>query len=287
MRTEQTFQVVMQTKASAKLMSASRFCYPPYLCYYANSCIKTADDGSKEDFYVSTNTWPQILAQYQGALSFVNSKTKAIAITDAINYGVAQLRLRLRMGNSTNFLVDNKNNPVEVGIHSFPLTAVMVGPQYDVAYNFDPLLSSDEHTVYDPRISDASNQTIYLVPFVDSEYAQTLVLPTRTNETVYLVLEFQNNSETDFYGANGLILKGSKFYMTAKLDPTTATNYNPDDAKVNRVFAQDGYTEVNGVISDLKKAWNVVPDTRDPQLEVGVSMEMKWIQSTTTNVLLD
>lgn len=284
---EQAFQVVMQTKASAKLMSASRFCYPPFLCYYANSCIKTADDGSKENFYVSTNTWPQILAQYQGTLPFVNSKTTAVAITDAINYGVAQLRLKLRMGNNSNTLMDSKDNPVEVGTHSFPLTAVMVGPQYDVAYNFDPLLSSDEHTVYDPRIVDAANQTIYLVPFVDSEYAQTLVLPTRANETVYMVLEFQNDSETEFYGANGLILKGSKFYMTAKLDPTTATNYNPDDAKVNRVFAQDGYTEVNGVISDLKRAWNVVPDTRDPQLEVGVSMEMKWIQSTTTNVLLD
>lgn len=284
---EQAFQVVMQTKASAKLMNTNRFCYPPFLCYYANSRIRTADDGSKEDFYVSTNTWSQILAQYQGALSFVNSKTTAIAITDAINYGVAQLRLKLRMGTNGNTLLDSRNNAVEVGTHSFPLTAVIVGPQYDVAYNFDPLLASDEHAVYDPRVVDAANQTVYLVPFVDSEYTQTLVLPTRKDETVYLVLEFQNDSDTDFYGANGLILKGSKFYMTARLNPTAALNYNPDDAKVNRVFAQDGYTEANGVVSDLKGAWNVVPDTRDPQLEVGVSMEMKWIQSTTTNVPLD
>ena len=63
--------------------------------------------------------------------------------------------------------------------------------------------------------------------------------------------------------------------------------YNADDNTMNRVFSQDGYTEVTCVVSDLKGAWNVVPDTRDPQLEIGVSMEMKWTHSTTTNVLLD
>jgi hypothetical protein len=82
-------------------------------------------------------------------------------------------------------------------------------------------------------------------------------------------------------------MNGSKFYMTAKLDPKNATGYNADDNTMNRVFSQDGYTEVTCVVSDLKGAWNVVPDTRDPQLEIGVSMEMKWTHSTTTNVLLD
>ena len=171
---------------------------------------------------------------------------------------------------------------------NFPLTALIVGPQYDVAYNFDPSASSDEHAIYDPRVMDHENNPIYLIPYsVATAYANTLVLPTKKDEVVYLILEFTNNSGVDFNGANGVIVNGSKFYMTAKLDPTKAVGYNADDNTMNRVFSQDGYTEVTCVVSDLKGAWNVVPDTRDPQLEIGVSMEMKWTHSTTTNVLLD
>lgn len=284
----QEYQVVMETKVSAKVMSASRFSYPPMLCYYANSRIKTSDVDSEEEHYIGSNTWNQILAQYQSTSDFVNSKTRAVAIMDAINYGVSQLRIRMRLGNSnSNILLDSDNRQIEVGLSSFPLTALIVGPQYDVAYNFEPLASSDEHALYDPRVVDIGNKNINMVPFVPSEYTQTLALPTRKDEKVYLILEFENNSGVDFNGANGVILNGSKFYMTAKLDPTKAVGYNADVNTMNRVFSQDGYTEVTCVVSDLKGAWNVVPDTRDPQLEVGVSMEMKWTHSTTTNVLLD
>ena len=284
----QTFQVVMETKASAKVMSANRFCYPPILCYYANSSIKTSDADSEEEHYIATNTWSQILANYQSTSDFVNSKTRAIALTDAINYGVAQLCIRLKLSNSnSNILLDSDNRQIEVGLSSFPFTGIILGPQYDVAYNFNPRQSSDEHAIYDAQVVDVNNGVIYMVPFVNSEYTQTLALPTRKDEVVYLILEFENRSGVDFVGANGIIMNGSKFYMTAKLDPKNATGYNADDNTMNRVFSQDGYTEVTCVVSDLKGAWNVVPDTRDPQLEIGVSMEMKWTHSTTTNVLLD
>jgi hypothetical protein len=124
------------------------------------------------------------------------------------------------------------------------------------------------------------------MPYEDPVF-QTLVLPTRKDEEVYFVLEFENRSGVDFYGVNGLILHGSKFYMTAKLDPKDGTGYDPDNHTMNRIFAQDCVTQINCIVKDLKGAWNVVPDLRDPQLEVGVSMEMKWIQSTTTNLRLD
>lgn len=282
---EQKYQVQMQTKASAKLMSANRFCYPPFLCYYANSLIKTSDADSEEEHYVSTNSWNQILDEYRSSYTFVNSQTRAIAIKNKINYGVAQLRVNLRCPSK---LYDQGNiHEIMVTGDNFPMTAIIVGPQYDVAYNFDPLLSSEDHMIYDPRVVDSGNYPIYMLPYNQTTaFTQTLVLPTKKDEVVYLILEFENNSKTDFYGANGLILKGSKFYMMAKLDPSTASGYNPEDNTMNRVFSQDGYTEVTCVVNDLKGAWNVVPDTRDPQLEIGVSMETKWTHSTTTNVLL-
>lgn len=282
----QKFQVVMQTKASAKIMASNRICYPPLLCYYVNSRVKISEDDSKEEYYVSTNSWDDILDEYESASTHVTSKTKAVAITDAINYAVALLQVNIKAplklydrGNAHEILVNGTN---------FPFTGLLVGPQYDVAYNFDPLLTSDEYTVYDNQIMDVSNNQIFMLPYNNATaYTQTLVLPTRKDETVYLILEFENNSGVDFNGANGLILNGSKFYMTAKLDPTTASNYNSSDNTKNRVFFQDGYTVVTCVVNDLKGAWNVVPDTRDPQLEIGVSMETKWTHSTTTNVRLD
>lgn len=281
----QEFQVVMQTKASAKIMDTSRFCYPPLLCYYANSRIKTSDADSEEEHYIPSNTWTDILNEYSHSSAKVTTNTQAVAIVDVVNYGVSQLRICLKPALT---LRDRGNvNVITVNGTNFPLTGVLVGSQYDVAYNFDPLLSSDDHTVYDSNIVDGSNNSIYMLPYQTTAFTQTLVMPTRKDEVVYIVLEFENKTGVDFYGANGLILKDSKFYMTAKLDPTSASNYDSDDKTKNRVFVQDGVTEVSCQINDLKGAWNVVPDLRDPQLEIGVSIETKWIQSTTTNVMLD
>lgn len=282
---EQAFQVVMQTKASAKVMAASRFCYPPFLCYYANSRIKISDSDSEENHYVATNSWSQILDEYHSTSTYVNSQTRAIAITDAINYGVAQLRISLKP--ILRLRDRGEEHEIQVTGTNFPLTAVLVGPQYDVAYDFNPLQSSDEHTVYDRQIVSDNNQSVFLLPYESTAFTQTLVMPTRKDEQVYFILEFENRSGVDFNGANGVILNGAKFYMTAKLDPKEGVGYDADDDTMNRVFAQDGYTEVTCVLKDLKGAWNVVPDTRDPQLEIGVSMETKWVQSTTTNVKLD
>jgi len=281
---EQEFQTVMQTKASAKIMSASRLCYPPLLCYYANSRIKTSDVDYEEEHYVEPNTWTQVLAEYTSSSNVVNSKTQAVAIENVINYGVAQFQVKLEQ--VTKLRDRGEVHEISVTGINFPVTGIIVGPQRHVAYNFDPLQSSDEYAVYDREIEDENGADIFLMPYADPVF-RTLVLPTRKDEEVYFVLEFENRSGVDFYGANGLILDGSKFYMTAKLNPKDGTGYDADDPTKNRVFAQDCVTQINCRVKNLKGAWNVVPDTRDPQLEVGVSMDMKWIQSTTTNLGLD
>jgi hypothetical protein len=120
-----------------------------------------------------------------------------------------------------------------------------------------------------------------------SEKTKTLVFPTRKDEVVYVILEFRNESAFDFKGANGIIYKGAKFYMMAKLDPKDGLGYDADNSTLNRVFTKDHNTDVSFLVKNLKGAWSIIPDTRDPQLEIGVSMETKWIQSTTTNVKLD
>ena len=166
------------------MLSANRICYPPLLCYYGNSRIKTSDTDSEQEHYVSSNSWSQILDEYQNSSAVVSSKTRSIAIRDAINYGVAQLRVSIKCPPK---LTDQGNtHEITVTGTNIPLTALIVGPQYNVAYNFDPLASSDEHAIYDPRVMDHENNPIYLKPFVATAYANTLVLPTRKDEVVYL-----------------------------------------------------------------------------------------------------
>ena len=93
------------------------------------------------------------------------------------------------------------------------------------------------------------------------------------DEKVYLILEFVNNAE-DFVGANGTIFKGMKFYLTGSIDPKNYTNAQPE------VFHQDYKTQVTFNVNSLENAWNIVPDLRSAQLEVGVQLQVEWIQAT-------
>lgn len=149
---------------------------------------------------------------------------------------------------------------------SFPLNGVLVGQQRPVGYNFEPL-AAEEYTVYDTQIG-----TQYLRTTL-SDATHTLLLQTRKDEKVYLILEFVNNAE-DFVGANGTIFKGMKFYLTGSIDPKNYKNAQPE------VFHQDYKTQVTFNVNSLENAWNIVPDLRSAQLEVGVQLQVEWIQAT-------
>lgn len=274
------FVVRMQTTPAAKIMSINRFCYPPILCYYGNSPIKTSDNDREKDHYISTNTWSNILGEYKSSSTKVVSTTRSVAICNPIEYSVGKLRVQIQCESP---LADRSGLDIDVLSDIFPLTAVLVGQQHDVDYKFDPKPVSDEYTVYDREIN---KDKIYLRRQL-SEKTKTLVFPTRKDEVVYVILEFRNESAFDFKGANGIIYKGAKFYMIAKLDPKDGLGYDADNSTLNRVFTKDHNTDVSFLVKNLKGAWSIIPDTRDPQLEIGVSMETKWIQSTTTNVKLD
>ena len=54
--------------------------------------------------------------------------------------------------------------------------------------------------------------------------------------TVYVAMEFKNNSGRDFWGMNNLIRNGGTFYITGKLDPDaiTVSGYNASQIKDNK-----------------------------------------------------
>ena len=81
-----------------------------------------------------------------------------------------------------------------------------------------------------------------------------------------------NNSGTDFYGVQGKIAAGAKFYLVAQLDPT-AVNPTPS---VGSVFLKNYQTEANLTITSLKNAYVTIPDLRASELVLGLSVDLKW-----------
>ena len=108
------------------------------------------------------------------------------------------------------------------------------------------------------------------------------------NETkqnnVYVTIELENDA-ADFYGAEGLIPKGSKFYLVGLLD-LTKNNTNPSGKLIDHVFVKDHTTVANFTIKDLKKAYNHIPDMRTSKINVGLAVDLSWQNGITFDVEL-
>ena len=285
----------VETSTTASINNINRYCYPAELYYYTNSPIKTAvkDISSNEykDDYVIT--WQSVLDKYNAG-NVVTENTKAVAIVNPMQYAVACLQIKLKKVPAT--LKDSQGNNITVTENAFPLTGIIVSGQHTVDFDFKPqkdenMLLSPERFIFDNQVktntntADGTSDYFYLSPTIDeSAPTQTLVLQSDESDTdVHIILEFENNSNTDFYGANnGIIYRGTKFYLTGKVR-------RPDERTKdieNRVFTQDFTTSLSMKVESLEKAYNVLPDVLAPSLEVGIQVTRKWIQSTTTTVPL-
>lgn len=111
-------------------------------------------------------------------------------------------------------------------------------------------------------------------------YNYTLVLDNKdtsgsaTQSNVNVVIELENNA-ADFYGADGLIPKDSKFYLAGTLD-LSKYNQTEDGKALDHVFIKDHTTVANFTINNLKKAYNCIPDLRTSKINVGLAVDLKW-----------
>lgn len=247
------FVVQTETTPNSPINSLTSFAYPPSLWYYANSRIKTSDTKvEKTDNYTSSNTWSTVLGNYTSGTT-VSHNTLAVAVEDAIQYGVSRLEIQLKALTGT--LKDQANEDVTVDNDKFPITGIIIGGQRTLGFDFkpkEPLSDDDLRYIYDsyPNATpDGSN----------TRTVNTLVLQTYDNETVRFVLEFRNDSDKDFKGVGGgIVYKGTKFYLACSIDPTTL-------ADNKRIFTQDRKTVVVLKVDALKSAYNVMPDLQSPR----------------------
>lgn len=295
------FVAVTEGDYDIHLAPMDRFCYPPSLWYYVNSQVSCAKKLNSEDddaeaeraiaaYYKNTSaTWTSILDQYNtGQRKFgpvVRKGAVSVAVNKPMQYGVALLKLNLNTTAST--LEDADDADVTVSNQDFPMTAVIVAGQHKQSFDFTPQ-TGNEYYVYDNMpLSDAGETLAWITSLANTNNpSYTLLLQSLQAEDVIICIEFQNNSSTTFRGETGYIIPGSKFYMLGTIKFGTGQGSQAVQTEVKSVFQQDYVTEVNLTINSLKKAFNCIPDLQDPQLEVGVEIDIDWILATPSEIPL-
>lgn len=255
-----------------------RYVFPASLWYTANTKIKTSTT-SKEGNYTGAATWKAILDTYEKDNSSVSSATRSIALKDTIQYAVARLDVMVKFKENT-WLEDNDpvaaNNKVNNPAVGYPLSAVLVGGQKNVGFDFTQASYAGSiayaYTIYDNVMTNpiaATSTSAY------SDANSTLVLETPAGENEFIALEFTNTSDKDFYGVDGIVPIGGKFYLVGQLTASAADDTDKHEAD-NHVFKQDFTTTARVSIKDLKSAYNTIPDLKAPQLEIGLSVDLEW-----------
>ena len=273
--TGSAFSVRTETTTLDNINGITRWAYPAELWYYANSGIHTSTTEVPKTTY-GNYEWSYLLSTYYQGGPTIVSETQSAAVGEPLQYGVG--RLQITLNKITGTLSDAKgDNVTYLTASEFPLTAVIIGGQHTVGFDFKPKgpqSDVDARFIYDTVVGTADTNGNYTV--------NTLVLQSYDNEKVPVILEFQNNTGHQFTGKDGIIYPGTKFYLIAQVDPAGLGEGN----YANRVFTQDYTTKMTMTVNSLKNAYSCMPDLLEPRLEIGVEVTTSWIQSTTTTVIL-
>ena len=282
------------TTQGSNLIDYKTVTYPSELAYFVSSPIKTSTtDKSKatdlpkyDDWLAGTETW-------EGYKDIVQNNTRFVALQNPVQYGVACLKSSIKYSGTS--LEDNakekigseSNNFITVNDNSFPITGILIGGQpAGVKWDFEPNSATKPadfiYTIYDSDMNGGINFTAKTEGTGTLPYNYTLVLDNKDissenadQSNVNVVIELENNA-ADFYGADGLIPEGSKFYLAGTLDLNATNSVKPNDSKVDHVFVKDHTTVANFTIKDLKKAYNCIPDLRTSKINVGLAIDLKW-----------
>lgn len=266
----------------------TKYSYPAELWYYGNSRIYT--DPNIKSTTTGSSPWETIIGSYankgegnEGTV--IDTKTHSVGIKDKMQYGVARLDVHIQAGGNSLSAMELNDNEKTINLSEatnklFPLTAILIGGQHQQGFDLTPknpdanASESDdkEYIIYDRSIAD---EGIYLSDYlrttdgtthVDkySKALHTLVLQTKINKSVKVVLEFDNNYG-DFKSANGIIYKGTKFYLMASVEIATEA---PDAESRDQVFTKDHITTINLTINNLLPAYNTLPNMNSDKVRL-------------------
>lgn len=282
------------TTPGSNLIDYKTVTYPSELAYFVSSPIKASTtDKSKFSDLPSYNEWLAGTANiWNGYDEMVKNNTLFVALQNPVQYGVACLKSSIKCtdtsleDNAIAIIGSKSNNFITVNDNSFPVTGILIGGQPEgVKWDFEPasrIQPGDfKYTIYDRNMNGGSTFTAKAVDKTTLPYNYTLVLDNKdtssesaTQSNVNVVIELENKA-ADFYGADGLIPQGSKFYLAGTLD-LSKYNQTEDGKTLDHVFIKDHTTIANFTIKDLKKAYNCIPDMRTSKINVGLAVDLTW-----------
>lgn len=287
------FMPQMQTTTLDDINTITRFTYPAPLYYFVYSGIKTSDGMvslpteynsiTEED---TKTAWAGILGNFTAG-GEVTATTRAVALTDPVQYAVAQLQVKTSYstpsGRPANTLPDAVNANIEVG-ENFLLKGVIICGQRPVKYDFVPDDNSDALTnfIYDSQVKENCKLSAS-----STDACTTLVLQSYEGEDVNVILEYENiNDNLTFKCVDGIVYPHTRFYLIGKVEALKDAQVTESE-ETHQVFTKDYITTVNMTVTSLAKAYNVLPNLLGGGLELGVELTTKWIQAEPTNVLLN
>lgn len=315
--------------ASDLVFDVSKLTYPAALAYFVNTPARAT---TAEIPTTGNNAWPTTVTawdeawassgKYYSWTNTVNSNSRTVALQYNINYGVACLETTFQCKSGLTELEDNadafgsstgtNNNRITIPSNGFKVTGIIIGGQtQSVNWDFLNPTENRDYAVYDRYMAgkDGTSDFIYAKAGTQSDANYTLVFdnylnpqsPSTSQEAVNIAIELENNSDAEFYGVDGKIAKGQKFYLIGKLDPNdntgTITNNsiswtdvdksNIPAREVTRVFIQDYTTKAIFTINSLKNAYVTIPDLRASKLQLGLSVDLTWQNGLTFEVPIE
>lgn len=280
--------------STGNIINYNKICYPAELSYFVKTSTMVSDkEMSHVKDFPDYNNWTTDISQawpiggtFENAE--VSSSTRTVALRDPVQYSVAVLQSTVKCADAT--LKDNgqskggleQDQDVTVNSVGFPVTGILIGGQPEsVDWKYEPTSTETfANTIYDQNM----NGTI-TAGTTASNANYTLVFDNKSTDKkpVFVTIELENNSGMDFYGNDGIILNGAKFYLVGKLDPE-ATTGTTKPTGVDRVFVQDHITKANFNITNLKGAYNCIPDLRTSGINVGLAVDLSWQEGITFKV---
>lgn len=253
--------------------SMDRFVYPASLYYTTNTAIKTSTSRLADKY---DTDWKTCLALYNGGGTSVEANTQSVALVNQIQYAVGRFDVAAKFSASS--INDNVGESIAVTAgDSITLDGILIGGQKNADWQFAPLASSEEYTIYDASVTSTKLGTADIASKI---MAQSLALSTTAGTNVNFALELTNNTGNAFTGVDGIVPAGAKFYLVGQLIPQA-------DKAGNQVFAKAYNTKANVTISSLAHAYNCIPDLKNPKLELGLSVNLEWTEGLVQDITID
>lgn len=282
----------------ANAIDPTTICYPAGLYYMANTPIKTTD--ALDPVFPNFANWADGFADWAG--TSVTATTRGIALTNPVQYAVASLAVKVKCATST--LSDNAEEYTEdlttggqaqtitVPADGFKLTGVVIGGQPEtVGWDFKNLAGDHLMNIYDNAVpADVTAKYGSESPINYTLVLEDLVEKAVSDKTkasvVNIALEFENTSGQSFYGQDGLVPAGAKFYLVGQLDLNAQQGVTDTTGRTS-VFSQDYTTTATFTISSLENAYNGIPDLRASKMKFGLAVDLTWQAGVSFDVTID